>query len=134
MRRTVALLGFVLLTACAGPGMGDLRAQGTREEIRLSGNHEKIADCVVQRFENESWSLMELLAPVTRVRKLENGAIELVAGSPASAQIYLWAAMLRQQAPDEVLVEIVARRDVNPYLSGRYMIDKVRRNVESCRS
>lgn len=133
MQRIVPLLGSILLAACAAPGKEDLVAQGIQDEISLSGDHEKLADCIVKRFDNEPWSLMELQTPVTRVRRVDGTTIELVAGSPASAQIFLWTAVLQQRSASDVLVEIVARRDVNPYLSSRYMIEKVRRNVESCR-
>jgi hypothetical protein len=131
--RALSVIALLAVAGCAAPGKEDLVAQGIQERLDADGDYERLAKCVVERFDAEPWALGDLQTPVTSFRHFTaDKTIELIAGAPASAQVYLWSATIKQGAVNQVKVEVIARRDVNPYLSGRYMIDKVMKNFRSC--
>jgi hypothetical protein len=132
--RVGMLVGVVMaLAGCAVPGMNDLVTSGVSESIQLTGDQKVISSCIVKRFDTEKFSLGELPAQVTRVLASPDGSeTELQAGTPQLATVLLWSATIRQTGPGAVTANLVARRDVNPYLSSHYMIDKLRDAVTYC--
>ena len=113
--------------------MNDLQQASISEHLELVGSQRAIASCVIYAFDHEKFSVGELSTPVTRsVTGPDGNSTDLQAGMPASPAALFWSITLKQAGDKAVIAEVVARRDVNPYLSSHYMIDKVKTTIHAC--
>jgi len=134
---SVSGLGLALaLGGCQLPGKEDLFRHSVIERMALAGDYQRIAQCAIDRFDNEPWSLGELPTPVSRINHQTNKQmIELAAtyNSATALSAYAWIVTVTQDGPNKVGVEIVARNEMGfAFMSSRYFVDKVKTNFAAC--
>ena len=115
------------LGGCAYPGHDGLLRDANQVEYSYKGDKQALADCLTEKFNNESFSMTEIGSPVTTSLQ-KASSIQLISGFN---QVWAWSIELKTvQGGTAINADI--RKDVNPYFSNHYMLDKVDRYLGEC--
>jgi hypothetical protein len=130
-------MAAVVLSGCVAlPGKDDLEANGKAATIEVKGDPEGIADCIAEKFDREPWSLMNLPTPVNGFRpNSKQKTVEISSrNTTAGPGYYWWIAKITGLDDTRSRIDIMARKNVNPYLSNDWMVNKVTSYAAACGS
>lgn len=134
-RGLLLLIASVLVAGCVVlPGKDDLEANGKMATLDVKGDPEGIANCIAEKFDREPWSLMNLSTPVNGFRpNSKEKTVEISSSNTAvGSGFYWWVANITKLDDARSRIKIVARRNVNPYLSDDWMVNKVTLYAVAC--
>lgn len=128
MKRTI-----IVLTTCLGACTGDFQSNSITENFRIQQPYKAVATCVANTLDEEPQRIGSITVPVTRsMNSADDSNIQLVStGQPqalSQPNTMIWRATIHRSGD----VQLIARRDLHPALSSRYVADKVRRAFRTC--
>jgi hypothetical protein len=132
--KTPLFFSLVTLTGCAQPGLEGLNANSVQQTIKTNQNYKVLAKCLVGKFDNEEFGMMDILTPVTMYREYSDEKVIELGHMASVGNVYLWTIKLEYLSQNKTTASYTARNGINPYLSYSYIEDKIKNNLSTCRN
>jgi hypothetical protein len=129
-QQVICVVMAVAVVGCAYPGVQDLRQNALTRTVIYDRSYEELAACTARGLDGEAWSIDGMVLPANGWRTIPGeSAIEVF---NVTNGIHTYLLTFQAVGDDDAQVNVMTRRDVNPYLGPSYVMDKVVTAMEAC--
>lgn len=135
----VHLASLLVVTSCAGPsGVRGLQEDAFAATMVSSKSYEGLARCVVEELEQQPGGLGSVALPPDGWRQISNiSQTEVYNSNYRSGPFtepgrYGYYILFVGQGDGSTIVDILARKSINPFLPASYALNVVNKALEPC--